>query len=583
MRKTLLPQLLLLLLYTSCQQQEQQEQTGTITIQVTSEINRITLGDEEINSTGAPPFLVEQELEFSTILRLNVDGNNYEVFIQPGKTVQLSIAKDSISFSGDLVLENQHLLSDKKTNDQIEKFLGDNWYPLHTKTESEFFPIVDSLRNIYLSTLEQFQVESGTSITADFIRVNRASIAYSFNRLLLRYPEWHYRFTGKKVATSPQIMAEVEITLDRPEFLGLDAYQKCARTWFDLQLDAQMESSQDSSVYLGQARLQTALGFIVEQFASPELRDYWSFQYIQEHLEQYTWVNGSDFLQNFLSECQTDWVCKQAASLEAELLEARKGHEIKVYKAEKGLQLEAHIFKPENFDPSISYPALVAFHGGGWQTGHADWTFGSAEHAAKNGMVGIAIEYRLSNRSDITPVEAMEDTRDAIRWIRKHSKSLSVDKNRIVGKGLSAGGHLISSISVLQEENGEYSSVPNALVLVSPAIDTQDGYFKSLLHQDTKAGSLSALENMERGMQLPPTLILQGRTDRVTPTPFAEQYKRKMDSLSYDCLLKIYENCGHIFTPSHLDDTGIPMPDPEISQLALEEQITFLKERNFIE
>ena len=149
---------------------------------------------------------------------------------------------------------------------------------------------------------------------------------------------------------------------------------------------------------------------------------------------------------------------------------------------------------------------------------------------------------------------------------------------------MSAGGHLISSISVVQEElEGKESSVPNALVLVSPAIDTQDGYFKSLLREGTNASHLSALENLERGMNIPATLILQGRTDRVTPTPFAEQYQQKMDALNYDCQLKIYEDCGHIFTPSHLDDTGMPMPDPEISRLALEEQIAFLRKRNFIE
>lgn len=582
MRKTLLPLLLLLLLFASCQKQKKQEHTSIVSIQVGPEINRITLDEEEINIHKVPPVLVEQELEFSTILRLNVDGSNYEVFVQPGKTVQLSVTKDSISFSGDLVLENQHLLSDKETNDQVEKFLGDNWYTLHIKTESEFFPIIDSIKNIYLTSLEQLQEVSKGAITKDFIKVNQASIAYSFDRLLLRYPEWHYRFTGQKVVTNPQIMAAVEAALDRPEFLALETYQKCARTWLNLQLDAQMEPPQDSSIYLGKARLQTAQGFIERQFASQELQDYWSFQFIKEHLEQYTWINGIEFLQNFISNCQTGRVCEQAISLEAELLEARKGHEIQVYKSEKGLQLEAHIFKPENFDPSISYPALAAFHGGGWQTGHADWTFGSAEHAAENGMVGIAIEYRLSNRSDITPLEAMEDTRDAIRWIRKHSKDLSIDKNRIVGKGLSAGGHLISSISILQEEDEEHSSVPNALILVSPAIDTQDGYFKSLLHKDTDPSSLSALENLKSGSQIPPTLILQGRTDRVTPTPFAEQFKQKMDSLNYDCHLKIYEGCGHIFTPSHLDDTGIPMPDPEVSRLALEEQIAFLKARDLL-
>ncbi len=583
MPKTVLPLLLLFLLFTSCQKQEQQVHPSTIIIQVVGEINRLMLDDEEINIDVAPPYILEQELEFSTILRLNVDEEDYEMFLEPGKRVELTVSHDTISFQGDLSQENNYLLSERRINAEVEQYLGDNWYRIHSQSEADFFHIIDSIKGVYLSSLTQFEAEQGKAIAQDFTKVNSASIEYSFDRLQLRYPEWHLRFTGERVPPNPALMKKIETWIDRPEFLSLDTYQKCIMTWFELKIGEKIEALQDSTTYLGKIQLQTRLDFIAKQLKSAALRDYWSFHFIKNHLEQYTWINGNTFLQDFISNCQTDRICQEAQTLEESLLAERAGHEIQVYKTAKDLQLEAHIFKPENFDPQISYPVLAAFHGGGWQAGHADWTFSSAKHAAEHGMVGVAIEYRLSNRSDITPVEAMEDTRDAIRWIRKHSEVLGIDKDRIVGKGLSAGGHLISSISVVQEElEGEESSVPNALVLISPAIDTQDDYFKSLLREGTNASGLSALENLERGMKIPPTLILQGRTDRVTPTSFAEQFKQKMEALDYDCQLKIYENCGHIFTPSHLDDTGMPMPDPEISRLALEEQITFLRARNFI-
>ncbi|MBX2878158.1 MAG: alpha/beta hydrolase [Saprospiraceae bacterium] len=582
MSKTSLTLLLFIFLFTSCQESSTKNASGTIAAKVGGNVNRITLGEEQISVNEEGSFIIKQALDFSTILRLNVDGEDYEIFLQPGSTVELNITADSISFLGDLVQENQHLVSDRRINKEVDKYLSDNWYTLHRKAEDDFIHIIDSIRGVYLSSLEQRKADLGNALSDDFVKVNRASVEYSFDRLLIRYPEWHHRFTGQKVAPNSEVMKKLEYSIDRPEFLSLETYKKCANTWLGLKMREQRVDEKDQSIYLGQMQTQSALSFVAQQFRNPALKDYWSFQFIQDHLEQYTWINGNKFLQDFISNCQTDRICEQAKALEAELLAARKGHEIQVYKSEKGLQLEAHIFKPEPFDSNSSYPALAAFHGGGWMAGHADWTFGSAKHAAENGMIGIAVEYRLSNRADITPVEAMEDTRDAIRWIRTHSKSLSIDKNRIVGKGLSAGGHLISSISVLQEEEGEESSVPNALVLVSPAIDTQEGYFKSLLQEGTDASGLSALENLQSGQQIPPTLILQGRTDRVTPTSFAEQFKQKMDSLNYDCQLKVYENCGHIFTPSHLDDTGMPMPDPEISKLAFEEQVMFLKERNFI-
>lgn len=584
MSKTVLPLLLLFFLSISCKQQEQQEHTSILTIHTSREINRIMLGDEEININEAPPFIFKQELEFSTILRLNVDEEDYEIFLEPGAAIELTILQDSISFQGDLSQENNYLLSEKKINAEVEKFLSDNWYPLHSQSAANFFHVIDSIKGIYLNSMARFEEEYAKTIATDFIKVNSASVEYSFNRMLLRYPAWHLRFTGNSVPPNQALMNKIETWIDRPEFLNLDTYQKCIGTWLALKLSDQLETLADSTTYLGKMQLQTRIDFITKQFQSAMLKDYWSFHFIKDHLEQYTWINGNTYLQDFISNCQTDRICQAAKTLEAELLGERKGHEIQVYKTEKGLQLEAHIFKPDDFDPRTSYPTLAAFHGGGWQAGHAGWTFGSAEHAAMHGMIGIAIEYRLSNRADVTPVEAMEDTRDAIRWIRKHAATLGVDKNRIVGKGLSAGGHLISSISVVQEDvEGEESSVPNALVLISPAIDTQDGYFKSLLHEGTNASQLSALENLEPGLNIPPTLILQGRTDRVTPTSFAKQYKNKMDSLGYDCQLKIYENCGHIFTPSHLDDTGMPMPDPKISSLALEEQITFLKARGFVQ
>ena len=310
------------------------------------------------------------------------------------------------------------------------------------------------------------------------------------------------------------------------------------------------------------------------------MQDFWSFEYIQSHIEQYTWINGNEFLESFLATCSTPTLAQQANTYKQQLLEEREDHDITVYKTVKGQKLEVHIFKPEGFDGTRSYPALVAFHGGGWIAGNAGWTFGSAQHATESGMIGIAVEYRLSNRMDASPVEAMEDVRDAFIWVRKHADSLHIQPDQLIGKGISAGGHLVSTISVLQKEEAPY--LPNGLVLVSPALDTSDEYFKSLLTSDADPRALSPLENLRAGIQMPPTLILQGKTDRLTPTKFAEKFQSKMDSLGYICKLVLYDDVGHLFTPSHLDDTGTPQPDPEVRDKALEEQVIFLKALGYV-
>lgn len=579
MPKIVLTILLLFFILISCQPPS----IGTIIGKVEGKVDRITLNQSPISVNEEGLFTIEQNLDFSTILRINVDGQDYEVFIQPGKTVNMTFKGESVSYQGDLVNENKHLLTDKQLNDELGEYLSANWYTLHSKPIAPFIHIMDSIKGLYLSSMKKVAADQKLKVSPDFVTVNEASIGYSLDRMILRYPEWHLRFTGEQLSLPPTLTAELDSKLDAPTFLNLDTYQKYVRTWLNLKAKAQLSEFVDTSIYEGRQQLDAKLNVIAKQFTTAALRDFWSFEVIQTHVEEYTWVNSKEYLTQFIAKSQTTSTRQQAEAYEKELLLEREGHEIRIYKSVKEQQLEVHLFRPENFDTTQSYATLVAFHGGGWMEGNASWTFSSAGFASKNGMIGVAVEYRLSNRSDVTPVEAMEDTRDAISWLRANAKSLQIDPDKIVGKGISAGGHLISAISVLQDDPPtKYSSVPNSLVLVSPALNMQEDYFKGLLRREVNPSHLSALENLRPDLQMPPTLLLQGQTDRVTPTAFAQQFKSRMDSLQYNCKLVIYENCGHVFTPSHLDDTGIPIPDPAIVQLANEEQIQFFKELNYI-
>lgn len=546
-------------------------------------ISVIKLGGEPIALDEKGRFYHELDIDYPTILSLQVVGDNYEIFLHPGKTVQLSIQDSNLVFTGDLAIPNAHLVKDKKINDEVSQYLGKNWYSLHSKSDSAYVAIIDSLKGLFLTNLESLQSGQATMLQT-FKQLNTASVEYAFNRMILRYPDWHKRFTGNAIELNSATLKKINMSMDEPQFSALEAYKKYVRTWFDLKIQEQLSNTKDTTTYLGYQRLKKALALVSDQFKRKELKDFWTLEFIKGHTDQYTWINGSSFIQDFRTNCTTPNICKALDAYETELLTKRNDHEIQIYKTVQGLHLEAHIFRPDNFDDSKKYPALAAFHGGGWIAGHASWTFGSARHAAENGLIGVAIEYRLSNRSDITPIEAMEDTRDAIRWLRQHADSLNIDPDKIVGKGLSAGGHLINAISVLPDtaSNTQFSSIPNVLVLVSPAIDTQDDYFKSLLLGRVNPGTLSPLENLKEGQNMPKTLILQGRTDRLTPTKYAEAFKSKMDTFNYECQLKIYEGCGHLFTPSHLDDTGWPQSDPEIVKLANQEQVRFLKELGYI-
>ena len=92
-----------------------------------------------------------------------------------------------------------------------------------------------------------------------------------------------------------------------------------------------------------------------------------------------------------------------------------------VYSSPEGVDLKAYVFTPKADGSSESKPAVVVFHGGGWTIGSAEWGFPVAEHFANLGLVGVSAQYRLSDQSSVTPLEAIEDTQAVIRWMRSNA------------------------------------------------------------------------------------------------------------------------------------------------------------------
>jgi acetyl esterase/lipase len=197
-------------------------------------------------------------------------------------------------------------------------------------------------------------------------------------------------------------------------------------------------------------------------------------------------------------------------------------------------------------------------------------------------MVSIAAQYRLSNQKDVTPLEAMMDARDIIRWLRRNCDSLKIDPNKIVAFGWSAGAHLAASAAVFPDTTSNENSIPNALVLVSPAVSiTTDNWARKILLGRTDINTISPDEHVRRG--LPPTIILQGRDDTVTPLSGVKLFADAMLRAGNKCELIIYDGVGHLFTPSSLPDYDQPQPDKKIKADAYKAIDTFLLKNGYCE
>lgn len=234
---------------------------------------------------------------------------------------------------------------------------------------------------------------------------------------------------------------------------------------------------------------------------------------------------------------------------------AQQQPRIETYKRVDQTELKVHIFEPvpaaQDKQPAADLEklrtAVVMFHGGGWSAGGPEWVHVSARRFASRGLVAVAVQYRLADQRAVTPLDAMEDARDAVRWVRANAKSLGIDVSRVAGYGVSAGGQLAASTASGETEKGGVSSVPNALLLYSPAVSiSNSGWMRRLLLGRAKPEAVSP--DQLAGTGFPPTLINQGEEDSVTPLSGARSFCARMKQAGVVCEIRTHAGLGHLLS-----------------------------------
>ena len=250
--------------------------------------------------------------------------------------------------------------------------------------------------------------------------------------------------------------------------------------------------------------------------------------------------------------------------------------------------LRLDLYRPTRSSDRGPLPLVLYIHGGGWQSGHTrhagafeDWPAVLASLSAR-GYVVVSIEYRL-NREAAFPA-AVHDVKNAIRWLREHSREYGIDATRAVVWGGSAGGQLAAlaattcnvaslapppvtgsaantssttsdCVQGLVAWYGVFDFAPLLNVPAAPGAAGQQGpspqerYLGCAASQcATAAAAASAITYLDRAD--PPALLIHGALDKVVPVQQSKSFEAALKGKGVSVELLIIPGVDHSFIGS---------------------------------
>ncbi len=122
----------------------------------------------------------------------------------------------------------------------------------------------------------------------------------------------------------------------------------------------------------------------------------------------------------------------------------------------EGRKEQADLYFPKEMPKGRKLPAVVIIHGGGWSGGQREAVreINIGSTLARNGYLGMSIDYLLSDHRQAVWPTNLWDCKTAVRWLRVNAAKLGVDPDRIGVTGGSAGGHLAAMVALTTPADG---------------------------------------------------------------------------------------------------------------------------------
>ncbi len=236
------------------------------------------------------------------------------------------------------------------------------------------------------------------------------------------------------------------------------------------------------------------------------------------------------------------------------------------YSSVSGQTLDLFTPTPLGSPLSVTGPAIVFVHGGGWVSGAKEDMDGLAYAYASLGYITVSINYRLAT---VAPWPAcIDDCQAAVRWVRKYASTIHADSKHIAAYGISAGGHLVNCMGTndtlhdFDPSLSGYSSRPQAVIdYLGPSDFTKPsqwdptvfGWIEQLIGHlwngdptDFKAASPAYMVNSKAA----PAIIFGSRSDPIVPIAQSREMYQAYLNFSIPSEYHEFPGQGHGFSQS---------------------------------
>lgn len=239
-----------------------------------------------------------------------------------------------------------------------------------------------------------------------------------------------------------------------------------------------------------------------------------------------------------------------------------------------GVPLHLQIITPQtrnmqDDNKKRKYPCLVFVQGSAWLKQNVSAKLGLLARLAERGYIIAVVEYRDSEIA-IFPAVAL-DTRNAIRFMKKHGAEYMVDTENLFVGGDSSGGHAAMFSQILKDDEENTNLYPGINADVKGIISfygacsvmLDDGMPSTINHhlpespEGKQMGGVNLCEhpdlcrklsvecNINEDTELPPVLMFHGTKDRtINPRVSVEVYNR-LKQCGKDVKLYFLEGADH--------------------------------------